>query len=62
MSLLTGEGRRCLIVGDHGPQNKELAPLAAKTVAMRDKITSRHSKRLINGAKFVTERVHLESQ
>lgn len=35
MSLLTEDGKLYLIAGDHEPLNKELAPLAAKSVTLR---------------------------
>jgi hypothetical protein len=42
-----------LIAGDHEPLNKELAPLAAKTVTSRGKVASRDGMHLINDAEIV---------
>jgi hypothetical protein len=42
VSLLTGDGKVYLIAGDHEPLNRDLAPLAAKTVSLRRKVTSRN--------------------
>jgi hypothetical protein len=55
VSLLTEDGKLYLIAGDHEPLNKELAPLAAKTVTLRGKVASRQGMNLINNAEIVKE-------
>ena len=55
VSLLTEVGKLYLIAGDNNPLNKELAPLAAKTVTLRGKVASRdgmHRKRTKNARQF----------
>jgi hypothetical protein len=37
VGLLTEEGHLYLVVGDHAPMNKELAPKAAQTVTLKAK-------------------------
>ena len=53
MSRLTEDGKLYLIASDHEPPNKDLVPLAARTVALRGKVASRDGMHLINNAEIV---------
>jgi hypothetical protein len=41
-----------LVVGDHQPMNKELAPYAAQTVTLKGKVVERHGVKMIENAEI----------
>ena len=51
---LKGEdGKTYLLIGEHKPLNKELAPLAGKTITVRGKVTERDGIHLLANAEIV---------
>ncbi len=52
VGLLSGE-QLYLVVGDHKPMNKELAPKAAQTVTLEGKVVERNGMKMIENAKLV---------
>jgi rubrerythrin len=47
------EGKVYLVIGEHKPLNKELAPLAAKTITIRGKLVVRDGISMIENAEIV---------
>jgi hypothetical protein len=52
VGLLTEEGHLYLVVGDHAPMNKELAPKAAQTVTLKGKVVEKHGVKMIENAQL----------
>ncbi len=48
------EGKVYLVIGEHKPLNKELAPLAAKTITIRGKLVTRDGISMIENAEIVS--------
>ena len=48
------DGKVYLVIGEHKPLNKELAPLAAKTVTIRGKLVTRDGISMIENAEIVS--------
>jgi rubrerythrin len=47
------EGKVYLVIGEHKPLNKELAPLAAKTITIRGKLVTRDGISMIENAEII---------
>ena len=47
------DGKTYLLIGEHKPLNKELAPYAAKTVTVKGKLVSRDGINMIENAEIV---------
>ncbi len=47
------DGKTYLLIGEHKPVNKEFAPLAAKTVTVHGKLTSRDGINLLSDVEVV---------
>jgi hypothetical protein len=52
VGLLTKDNQLYLVIGQHEPINKELAPLAAKTVTLKGKIVERNGVKMIENAEI----------
>ncbi len=52
VGLLTEENHLYLVVGDHAPMNKELAPKAAQTVTLKGKVVEKHGMKMIENAQL----------
>lgn len=55
VGLLTSEGDLYLVIGEHKPMNKELAPKAAQTVTLKGKVVERHGMKMIENAEIVEQ-------
>lgn len=53
VGLKTRDGKIYLLVGEHKPINKTLAPLAAQTVTVKGKVVSRDGFNMIENAEIV---------
>ena len=53
VGLLTADDQLYLIIGEHQPMNKELAPHAAKTVTLKGKVVERNGMKMIENAQLV---------
>lgn len=49
---LLAEDHLYLVVGDHAPMNKELAPYAGQTITVKGKVVERHGWRMIENAEI----------
>ncbi|MCG3147766.1 MAG: hypothetical protein PCFJNLEI_01207 [Verrucomicrobiae bacterium] len=49
------DGKTYLLVGEHKPLNKQLAPLAAKTITVKGKAVSRDGFNMIENAEIVSK-------
>src|SRR5512139_3001830 len=52
VGLLTADDKLYLVVGDHQPMNKELAPKAAQIVTLKGKVVERHGMKMIENAEL----------
>ena len=52
VGLLTPDGQLYLVIGDHAPMNKELAPKAAQTVTLKGKVVERNGMKMIEKAEL----------
>lgn len=52
VGLLTDD-KLYLVVGDHAPMNKELAPYAGQTITLKGKVVERHGHKMIENAEIV---------
>lgn len=52
VGLLTSDNQLYLIIGKHEPMNKELAPLAAKTITLTGKVVERNGVKMIENAEI----------
>ncbi len=52
VGLLSGDDLY-LVVGDHQPMNKELAPRAAQTITLKGKVVEKHGMKMIENAEIV---------
>ena len=52
VGLLTADGQLYLVVGEHQPLNKELAPKAAETVTLKGKVVERNGMKMIENAEL----------
>lgn len=52
VGLLTADDQLYLVVGDHKPMNKELAPKAAQTVTLKGKVVEKHGVKMIENAEL----------
>ena len=50
VGLLTADNQLYLVIGDHQPMNKELAPKAAQTVTLKGKVVERNGVKMIENA------------
>ena len=53
VGLLTADDQLYLVIGEHQPMNKELAPLAAETVTLKGKVVQRNGMKMIENAELV---------
>jgi hypothetical protein len=53
VGIKTAEGTTYLLIGEHKPMNKELAPYAAKTITVKGKLVERDGFRMIENAEIV---------
>ncbi len=53
VGLLTPGGEVYLVIGQHEPINKQLAPLAAKTISVKGKVVERSGMKMIENAEIV---------
>jgi len=53
VGIKAADGKTYLVIGDHKPLNEKLAPLAAKTVTVRGKLTTRDGISLLSNAEIV---------
>ena len=54
VGLLSGD-HLYLVIGDHAPMNKELAPKAGQEVTLKGKVVERHGMRMIEKAEIVAD-------
>ena len=52
VGLLTADEQLYLVVGDHEPMNKQLAPKAAQTVTLKGKVVERNGVKMIANAEL----------
>ena len=52
VGLLTADNQLYLVVGDHEPLNKELAPKAAQIVTLKGKVVERNGMKMIENAQL----------
>jgi hypothetical protein len=52
VGLLTADGQLYLVIGDHAPMNKELAPKAAQIVTLKGKVVERNGVKMIEKAEL----------
>jgi hypothetical protein len=52
VGLLTADDQLYLVIGEHKPMNKELAPKAAQTVTLKGKVVERNGMKMIENAKL----------
>lgn len=53
VGILTADGKLYLVIGEHKPMNKELTPLAAKTVTLKGKVVERSGMKMLENAEIV---------
>ena len=53
VGIKTADGKVYLVIGEHKPLNKELAPLAAKTVTLKGKLVTRDGISMLENAEIV---------
>jgi len=53
VGLLTADNQLYLVIGEHEPMNKELAPHAAETVTLKGKVVERNGMKMIENAQLV---------
>jgi hypothetical protein len=53
VGLLTADDQLYLVIGEHKPMNKELAPKAAQTVTLKGKVVERNGMKMIENAQLV---------
>ncbi len=53
VGLLGEDGKVYLLLGEHKPLNKELAPLAGKTITLKGKLVTRSGVNLIENVEIV---------
>jgi len=53
VGIKAGDGKVYLVVGEHKPLNKELAPEAGKTVTLKGKLVSKDGVNLLENAEIV---------
>ncbi|MBA3962852.1 MAG: hypothetical protein H0X40_13275 [Chthoniobacterales bacterium] len=53
VGIKAADGKTYLIIGEHKPINSELAELAAKTITVKGKVTSRDGLNMIENAEIV---------
>jgi hypothetical protein len=52
VGLLTADDQLYLVIGEHKPMNKELAPYAAKTITLKGKVVERNGMKMIENAEI----------
>jgi hypothetical protein len=52
VGLLTADNQLYLVIGEHKPMNKELAPKAAQTVTLKGKVVERNGMKMIENAEL----------
>ena len=52
VGLLTADNQLYLVIGEHQPINKELAPKAAQIVTLKGKVVSRNGMKMIENAEL----------
>jgi hypothetical protein len=52
VGLLTADDQLYLVIGEHEPMNKELAPYAAQTVTLKGKVVERNGMKMIENAQL----------
>jgi hypothetical protein len=52
VGLLTPDNQLYLVIGDHKPLNRQLAPLASKTVTLKGKVVERDGLKMIEDAQI----------
>lgn len=52
VGLLTADNKLYLVIGEHQPMNKELAPKAAQTVTLKGKVVEKHGMKMIENAQL----------
>jgi hypothetical protein len=55
VGIKTAEGAVYLVIGEHKPMNKELAPYAAKTITIKGKLVERDGIKMIANAEIVSK-------
>ena len=55
VGILTPDNQVYLVIGDHEPMNKELAPFAAKTITVKGKVVERDGMKMIENAEIVKD-------
>jgi hypothetical protein len=55
IGLKTEKGETCVLVGEHKPINKKLAPLAAKTITVRGKAVERDGIHMLENVDIIKE-------
>lgn len=53
VGILTADGKLYLVVGQHEPMNKQLAPLGGKTITLKGKVAERSGMKMIENAEIV---------
>lgn len=52
VGILTSDNTLYLVIGDHAPMNKTLAPLAGKTVTVKGKVVERDGMKMIENTQL----------
>jgi hypothetical protein len=55
VGIKANDGKTYLLIGEHKPLNKQLAPLAAKTITVKGKAVSRDGFNMIENAEIVSK-------
>ncbi len=55
VGLKAADGKTYLLIGEHKPMNSELADLAAKTITVKGKVSSRDGFNMIENAEIVNK-------
>jgi len=53
VGILTADGQLYLVIGEHKPMNKQLAPLGGKIVTLKGKVVERSGMKMIENAEVV---------
>lgn len=52
VGILAADGKVYLVIGEHKPMNKELAPYAGKTITLKGKLVERGGMRMLANAEI----------
>jgi type 1 fimbria pilin len=53
VGIKTADGKTYILIGEHKPLNKELAPYAAKTITVKGKVSERDGLRMLSNVEIV---------